>query len=148
KEVQIAGTRRGLLRRPDVSIIGVGKLHALQLGFELEANQLAFRAPVASEREQVLIVQMHGDFVQIGLEGDGRRSSGMVGLAAGFIGYLAEVVLAQVGQEKGTAAMAHSGRVDTPEIYVGALRVADGRIHVWIEGTEPSSAEVVDAGRN
>src|SRR5262249_15059028 len=48
--------RESLLRRANISVVGVRKLHLRQFGLQLNANVLAFGAAITGKRQQILVV--------------------------------------------------------------------------------------------
>src|SRR5258708_35463850 len=138
--------RLELLQRIDVSVVGVGELHAGKLGLELDANIFSLAAGVASERQQILIAEVGLELIEIRLKGNGCAGSQIVGLATRLVGHFAQVVLTKVRKEERAAAVCKSRGVNTPEINVLPLRAGNHCVQIRVERSECSTPEVIDSG--
>src|SRR5258708_17827073 len=145
------GTRRDswnrleLLQRIDVSVVGVGELHARKLGFELDANIFSLAAAVARERQQILIAEVGLQLIEIRLEGNRCTGSQIVGLATGLVGHFAQVDLTEVGKGERAAAMSKSRGVNAPEINVLPLCAGNHCVQIRVERS-PCTPEVINSG--
>src|SRR5262249_24452327 len=116
-----------------------------ELRLEPEADKSAFRPAVTGKGQEILIVEMHLQFIQKWFEGNRGEGAEKIGFATGFFSEFAEVVLRIIGQEKGAAAVTGTRRVDAPEIDVCPLSDRDGSVHITINWAE-AGTEVINAG--
>ena len=101
----------GLFRWADVDVVRVRKLHVRQLGPQLDARIFAFGAAVTGKAQQILIAQVKQDFVQVWFEGNCGSGSEKISFAASLVGHFAQVVLPQIRERKGAAAMPTTRRM-------------------------------------
>src|SRR5260370_24551537 len=137
--------RLELLQRIDVSVVGVGELHAWKLGFELDANIFSLGAAVARERQQILIAEVGLQLIEIRLKGNGGARSQIVALATSVVGHFAQVVLTEVRKGEGAAAVSKYRRVNAPEIDVLPLCAGNHGVHISVERS-PCTPEVINSG--
>ena len=123
-------------------MIGMQKFHAGHFGFQTDADKFTLCAAVSNKRKQVLIVQVHLQFVEIRLEGNGSAGAEVEGFTAGFVAKLAQIVLRRIEQKEGAASVARGYGVNSPEIDIAFLRDGNGSVHVWVDGSE-AAAEIV-----
>src|SRR4029077_10409091 len=100
----------------------------------------------ALKRQEVLVVEMRGELVKIGLQRDGLRDAEIEGFSACCIREFGKVRLRSVGDEESAPAMPRIRSVDCPNVDILLLRAADRRIEIGRPGPK-ISAKIVNAGR-
>src|SRR5258706_7853675 len=82
------------LHRRQISFWSRQKFNVGQLRWDhADALETPLCASAGFERQEVLVAEMHGEFIKIRLEGDGRVSAEIIGFGARLIGELAKVRL-------------------------------------------------------
>src|SRR6266436_5120260 len=105
----------------------------------------AFPAAVATvERQEILIVEMHLDFVKVWLEINGFAETEVVRLGAGFFRKPRQVGLGIESAERTASTTPGIAGIDCPDIDVFFLGALNGRIQVRIRDTG-ASAKIVNA---
>src|SRR5215469_546057 len=119
-----------------------------KLGSHTEAIEPAFSFPTAVatvERQEILVVEMHLDFVKVRLEIDGFAETKVVRLGAGFFRKPHQVGLGIESAER-TAPTPCIAGIDRPDINVFFLGAFNCRIQVGVRDTG-ASAKIVNARR-
>src|SRR5258706_5510056 len=106
---------------------------------------LSFPAAVATvERQEILVVEMHLDFVKVWLEINGFAETKVVRLGAGFFRKPRQVGLGIESAERIAPTTPRIAGIDCPDINVFFLGPFNGRIQVRIRYTR-ASAKIVNA---
>src|SRR5258707_2003433 len=106
---------------------------------------LSFPAAVANvERQEILVVEMHLDFVKVWLEINGFAETKVVRLGAGFCRKPRQVGLGIEGAERTAPTTPRITGIDCPDIDVFFLGAFNRRIQVRIRDTR-ASAKIVNA---
>ena len=104
------------------------ELNVLQFSSDPEALEAPFCSSAALKRQEVLVAEMRGELVKIGLQRDGLRDAEIEGFSACCIRELGKVRLRSVGNEESAPAMPRIRSVDCPNVDILLLRAADRRI--------------------
>src|SRR5712672_1539951 len=113
----------------------------------MEAIEPAFSFPAAVaavERQEVLVVEMHVDFVKVWLEINGFAETKVVRLGAGFFRKPRQIGLGIESAERIAPPTPRIASIDCPDINVFFLGALNGRIQVRIRDTG-ASAKIVNA---
>src|SRR5258706_2978099 len=109
---------------------------------------LSFPAAVATvERQEILVVEMHLDFVKVWLEINGFAETKVVRLGAGFFRKPRQVGLGIESAERIAPTTPRIAGIDCPDINVFFLGALNGRIQVRIPATRASPKIVNDPGK-
>src|SRR6266513_2215845 len=118
-----------------------------KLGRHMEAIEPAFAFPAAVatvERQEILVVEMHLDFVKVWLEINGFAETEVVRLGAGLFRKPRQVGLGIESAERTASTTPGIAGIDCPDIDVFFLGALNGRIQVRIRDTG-ASAKIVNA---
>ncbi len=92
---------RCLLPRRQKSLRGRQEFNGRQLRCNHpEALQTSLGSSAGLERQEVLVAEVRGEFIKIGLEGDGRAGAKIIGFGARFIRELAKIRLRPESEEE------------------------------------------------
>jgi len=77
-----------------------------------------FGPPLAIERQEILIAEVHGELIKIGLDGDGRAGAEIKRLGARCIRKLAKIRLCSGGEKESAPPVSGVWSIDGPNINI------------------------------
>src|SRR5580693_5275319 len=105
-------------------------IHAANFCADADAAQARFLAGLIKRGHKILIVENEVELLQERRVGDRCVEALEERFAAGFLGDLREIALAQAGAEEVAADEADAARKDGVDDDAGTLRASDGRIEI------------------
>ena len=91
-----------------------------------EALETSLGSSAGLERQEVLVAEVRGEFIKIGLEGDGRAGPKIIGFGARLIRELAKIRLRPESEEESARPVPRVWSIDRPNVDILLLRATDG----------------------
>ena len=118
----------GLPFRGQKGLGSVEELHAGNFCHHLHTLKATFPSTAAHEGQNVLVAEMHGEFIQVRLEGNRFGNGEIIRFGSAFFSETAEIILTTEGAKPNAAQVSGIGIINGPYIDVLLLRALNRRV--------------------